>query len=423
MKTIKFLMVMVAMASAMVFMSCSEDDEPGALTLVSISASGTDVLSGEPKEVDLNGATAASGVPIDLVITVTFSKDVDEATVSATTVSIGDVSTNVAVDGAVVTITPTEELARGTDYTLTVGTIAATDGGEFIAVSRPFSTGGVAEVTPPNAADQVAYWKFDGDDTDELGAFDADNRTNITYVTDRFGQSESTASFDGDASMIEVPGGDALMDSDDFTLSFWIKSDGSDVNDNDETRGQFVMGLAAWHGFQFEIFGNYGGCKLASTYLLDDDTYGVQDLWWSTNGNLGWQGWTYDQDVSAAGGLAAIIKDKWSHFVVSYDATSKIGAIYINGVLRKSQDFTLYGEGHALYRAVGVGYNGNEAPGNKLAFGFIQGSENRTVTDDWANPTFSEDNNFFKGQMDDVRIFHASFTADQVTELYNAEKP
>jgi hypothetical protein len=58
-----------------------------------------------------------------------------------------------------------------------------------------------------------------------------------------------------------------------------------------------------------------------------------------------------------------------------------------------------------------------------LAFGFIQGSENRTVTDDWANPIGTPDNNHFKGLMDDVRIFHAAFSAADVTTLYNAEKP
>lgn len=423
MKTIKSILMLVAVASIGVLMSCGEDEGPGALTIVSIEATGTDVLTGEPTTVDLNGATAASGVPVDLVLKVTFDREVDAATATNTTVAVDGIAADVTVNGAVVTLTASQELARGTDYVLTVGEIQAADGGEFTTISRTFSTGGVAEVTPPNADAQLAYWKFDGDDTDEMGAFNADNRIAITYTTDRHGQVESTASFDGDASLIEVPGADALMAGDDFTLSFWIKSDGSDVNDNDETRGQFVMGLAAWHGFQFEIFGNYGGCKLASTYLLDDDTYGVQDLWWSTTGNLGWQGWTFDQDVSGSGGLAGIIKDQWAHFVVTYDAATKIGAIYINGELRKSQDFNLYGETHALYRAVGVGYNGNDAPGNKLAFGFIQSSENRIITDDWANPIDTPDNNHFKGLMDDVRVFSASFTADNVSTLYNAEKP
>lgn len=416
--------MLALMAGATVFISCGDEEGPSALNLVSISATGTDVLSGSDKTVDLNGATAASGVPVDLVVTLTFSREVDAATASATSVSINGVSATVAVNGAVVTMTPSEELARGTDYTLSItADLMAADGGEFAAITRSFTTGGRADVTPPHAADQVAYWKFDGDDSDDLGNYNADSRTSISYVTDRFGQAESTASFDGDASIIEVPNGDDLMETTSFTMSFWIKSDGSDVNDNDETRGQFVVGLAGWYGFQFEIFGNYGGCKLASQYAVADDKTAAQDLWWSTTGNLGWQGWTFDQDLSGAGGLASVLKDKWAHVIVTYDAASKIGAIYMNGELRKSQDFNLYGDTHTLYGATGMGYAGNAAPGNKLAFGFIQGSENRIITDDWANPVGFPDNNHFKGQMDDFRFFHAAYTADDAADLYNAEKP
>ncbi len=53
MKTMKLLLVLALMASAMVFISCGDDEGPGALALVSVSATGTDVLSGEATSVDL----------------------------------------------------------------------------------------------------------------------------------------------------------------------------------------------------------------------------------------------------------------------------------------------------------------------------------------------------------------------------------
>lgn len=415
-------------ATILVVSSCSEEDSPDALTIVSIVAEGNDVLTGNAVSVNLNAAAAATGVPVNPTIIITFSKSLDATTVSSSAISIDvdgtAVTTNVSVNDAVVTITLSEELSRGTDYniSLTDGLIAS-DKGIFVATSRIFTTGGVAPVTPPHEADQVAYWNFDNNADDATGNYSTVNITEIEYISDRHGQAESTASFDGDASIIEIADGDQLMDTDDFTLSFWIKSNSSDKNDNDETRGQFVLGLAGWNGFQFEIFGNYGGLKLAAQYELDDGATAAQDLWWSTNGNLGWQGWTYDHDVSASGGLSAIIADKWAHVLVTYDATTKVGAIYINGVLRKSQDYNLYGENHALYRTVGMGYAGNESPGNRLALGFIQGSENRIITDDWANPVGFPDNNHFKGEMDDLRIFHAAFTAADVTQLYEDEQP
>lgn len=427
----------LALATAIMFMAgCDDDDDgPSAITIVSIEASGADVLSGETVTKDLNGATAATGVPVNPVIVITFSKEIDAATASATAIQVitgtTAVDATIAVSGAVVTVTPAE-LDKGTDYTLSISdALLAVDGGIFVSTSRSFSTGGVAPVTPPHEADQVAYWDFDGDAEDEMGNYTTVSETDITYVTDRHGQATSTASFDGDASIIEIADGDQLMATDDFTLSFWIKSNSSqkfDPNPDDAdntlvTRGQFVLGLAGWNGFQFEIAQNYANCKLAAQYELDDATTAAQDLWWSTTGNLGWMGWTYDQDVSAAGGLGAIISDEWAHFVVTYNATSKVGAIYINGVLRKSQDFNLYGDTHPLYRTVGMGYAGNDAPGNRLALGFIQGSENRIITDDWANPIGFPDNNHFNGEMDDVRIFHAAFAQADVTALYDAEKP
>ena len=416
-------------AAMMLFSGCGSDDSgPAALTLVSIEASGTDVLTGQATTVDLNGATAASGVPVDLTIAVTFSRALNEETISGSTVTIEaggtTLTANISVADEVVTLTFTDELLRGTDYTITLSAdVRALDGGVFTEASRIFTTGGVAPVTPPNESSQVAYWAFDGNTNDETGTYSTALESEITYTTDRHGQAESTVSFDGDVSLIEIAGADALLDTDDFTLSFWVKSNSSDKNENDETRGQFVMGLAGWHGFQFEIFGNYGGFKLAAQYSLDDQTSSAQDLWWSTTGNLGWQGWTFDKDVSEAGGLEAIMADQWAHVICTYDAATKIGAIYVNGELVKSQDYNLYGETHALYRAVGMGYAGNEAPGNRLAFGFIQGSENMAITGDWANPIGFPDNNHFKGELDDVRVFHASFSAADALSLYNDEAP
>lgn len=421
--------IMLAAASFVVLTltNCNKDETPSEITIESITATGTDLSSGNETTKDLNGATAATDVPLDATIIITFSKDVSASSVSTTSVTLNDgtsdVSITVSASENTVTIIPNSDLERGLDHTLTLtGDLKANDGGKFTEASRSFKSAGRADVTPPNSSDQVAYWPFDGNADDAVGSFNADNEVAITYIEDRFGYTSSCASFDGDESIIEIPNGDQLQNTTDFTLSFWMKSNSSDKNDSDETRGQFVMGLAGWYGFQFEIFGNYGGCKLASQYEIDDQTTAAQDLWWSTTGNLGWQGWTYDEDVSASGGLAAIIADQWAHVVVTYDATTKIGSIYINGKLRKSQDFNLYGDTHTLYRAVGLKYAGNDAPGNHLAFGFIQGIDNRTITDDWANPVGFPDNNHFKGELDDIRIFHAAYSADDVTALYNAEK-
>ena len=60
--------------------------------------------------------------------------------------------------------------------------------------------------------------------------------------------------------------------------------------------------------------------------------------------------------------------------------------------------------------------------GNKLALGFIQGSSNRIIVDDWANPADLYSNHF-QGLMDDLRIFKVALSEADVAALYAAEKP
>ncbi len=418
MRKIRVLSVLVL--TMVTLWSCTPDP----LAIGTIVADGMN-FEGTAVSIDLNGATSAEDVPLDAVITVSLDREVDTSTVTTSTVTLSDADGNltiaVSASGMTITVDPEEMLTRGTDYTLMIEGVLAMDEGVLASISRTFKTEGRAPVVVPNEENMVAYWSFDNSTDAEVGDFPTANEVKVSYGMDRFDQAASALSFDGDESLVEVSNGSELLNTNSFTMSFWIKSDGSDVNENDETRGQFVMGCAAWNGFQFEISGNYGNCKLAATYTVADDAKAAQDLWWSTKGDLGWQGWTYDKDVTDAGGLAAIMKDKWTHVLCTYDAATKIGAMYINGELVKSQDFNLYGDTHALYGATGMGYNGNPAPGDRLAFGFIQGSADMSVTDDWANPIGFPDNNHFKGLMDDVRFFNAAFSADDVEALYNAE--
>ena len=59
---------------------------------------------------------------------------------------------------------------------------------------------------------------------------------------------------------------------------------------------------------------------------------------------------------------------------------------------------------------------------NELAFGFIQ-SRGGTLwdTESWGGYDFTTADHF-KGQLDDIRIFHNALTAAQITALYQSEK-
>ena len=434
MKNWKYLIMFFAFV-AIATTSCKKDDDGGVgnLTILTMEAKGTSFEDGADVTVDLNGATAGTGVALNSVITVTFDKDVDETSVNSTNIALADADGNVdatySTSGAVVTIDPTAEFTRGTMYTFSFSGLKAVDGGEFSATTRSFTTEGRAPVVVPNADAMIAYWGFDGDAKDATDTYNADNVVAITYGEDRFGQGNSTASFDGDESIIEVLNGDQLMAANDFTLSFWVKTNSTGhVNADGNPASYFVMGLGAFFGFQFEIPADFGSCKLAASYVLENGDKESEDLWFNGSGedgmNGGWQGWDFVADLTGSGGVPSLLQDKWAHVICTYNAAEKQGRMYINGELMKSQDFDLWPDGAPKRTVTGVSYRGVATDVEPiLAFGFIKSIDSpiwaETPWGDYAKTTA----NHFKGDLDDVRIFNAPFSVDDARDLYDSEKP
>lgn len=376
--------------------------------------------------IDLNGATSPSNVPPNPVIEGVFSTDVDAATVTSATITLtrdydnAVIALTLTTSGKKITVDPNEDLGNGALYVLSFKAgIKSSDGQDLPAFNRSFTTSG--NFVP---AGVIAWWNFDNNPFDQVGGYDPvpSDVIDVTYVESRNANAGTAASFNGTTTLIEVPNGDELMTTSDFTLSFWVKT-----NSADKTNSHFVLGLAGWYGFQYEIFGAYDGCKLAAQYDIGDGTSASEDLWFNGNGetweNGGWMGWTFCKLLtpSPAEGMAALLKDKWAHIVCVYNSSTKTGTMYINGERMKEQDFNRWPEGDAKRNVVGLKYAGN-ANGNNLAFGFIQGRNNRIITDDWADYANPE-NNHFKGLLDDVRIFHKVLTPTEIDLMYQSEKP
>lgn len=412
-KTAFFLMFIATIVVSTVFVACDKDDEPVDLTLKTLVAG----------SIDLNGSTSPTNVPLNPTITATFSTAVDATTATAANIKLmqdyddADIPLSITVNGAVVTITPQSDLGSGTLYMLSFSAALKSTEGKFLtALTRNFTTTG--SFSPSGV---VAYWTFEDNANDVVGNYDPATTgiVDITYTAGRKTAAGKAATFNGTTSIIEVPDGDQLMNTNDFTLSFWVKAVSEGI-----THGHFVMGLGAFYGFQFEIFGDYSGCKLAASYNVGDTNAFGEDLWFPANGNVEWQGWTYCADLTSSGGLQALIKDTWAHVVCTYNSSTKEGVMYINGEKMKSQDFDLWPTGDLKTFATGMKYRG-VAPDvvNELAFGFIQ-SRAGTMWDSepWGGYDFPEANHF-KGQLDDIRIFHKAITATEVQLMYNSEKP
>ena len=403
MKILNYCLAFFAI-TALTFISCEEEPDPILAPVVtSIVAEGTSFEDGSTLTKDLNGASSATDVALKPQITITLDKAVDASTVNVSNVSLSDgsedVSSNVSSTGSTITITPQDELKRGTQYTLNLNGIQSNDGGNLAGVTRTFVTEGRAPVVVPKAEDQIAYWNFDGQMMDQVGSFDPDNSVAIEFGTDRFGQGGSTATFDGDESIIEIPGADALMASDSWTAAYWMKtnSDGH-VNQDGNPSSYFVMGLGAFNGFQFEVRAALNELGIAAGYQLGNGGTDSEGLFFNGNGqdkdNGGWQGW----DVSVAlpeGGVEDMIKDKWVHVVYSYNADEQQGRLYLNGDLMKGFDFELWPDcaepGTCKQSVTGVAYRENTDVEPILALGFIKSIDSPLWADtpwgDYAKPT------------------------------------
>lgn len=399
------LLVLVA-SFTLVLTSCKKDPEP--LALASLMA-GT---------IDLNGATSPNNVPVNPTIVATFNVEVDPATANATNITMvqdyddASIALTITVSGKSITIVPQANLGTGTLYQLSFGAgLKSVDALAITPLQRTFTTEGFFA-----PAGTVAHFTFEDNANDIIGPWDpiAADIIDITYTASRKAAAGKAATFNGTTSLIEIPNGDLLMNANSFSIAFWVKT-----NSTGKTNGHFVMGLAGWNGIQYEIFGGYDGSKFAIQYQHPTGTVS-EDMWFPALADLGWKGWTYAKSLTAAE-MMAKLKDNWLHVVYTYNAPTKVGTLYFDGVKMKSFDFNLWDATDNKSKITGLKYAGN-AQGNKWALGFIQARNNRTITDDWAdysNPA----NNHFKGQLDDIRVWHKAIKENEILLMYNSEKP
>ncbi|MEZ4771803.1 MAG: LamG-like jellyroll fold domain-containing protein [Bacteroidia bacterium] len=424
MKRLSYVFFMV-LISGLVLISGCKDKDLELLTITGIKADGTDLQSGSDVSIDLNGAAAAVDVPLDAKIIVTFSRDVDAATVVSANFQLAKgtdmVTSSVSLAGAVVTISPDAAFDRGQVYTLTLGSgIMAADGGMFNQATRTFNSAGRAEVVPPQSASQKAFWKFDGSSLDGVGSYNGTDVA-VDYGEDRFGNQGSAAYFDGDASIIEIPNGDQLL-TNNWTVSFWIRLDSVG-----HVGGHFVMGVGDLYGFFVEIQKPMSALKHTGRYQKSDATTTVNDFFINADGksgdNGGWVGVEYEKDLSTTGGMGALLDRKWAHMVFVYDGSTNKRHFYINGELIETDNLANV---PGLDLITGLTFDdsgaGTDVIGKGLAFGF---NHDRTTTH-WSNEPWGNynnvDANHFKGALDDTRIFSAALSGTDVLELYNAEK-
>jgi hypothetical protein len=419
MKRKQFFLISLLMLAitAMVFNACKKDDEPKDLTLETLVAGA----------IDLNAAVSPTNVPINPTIVATFSTDVDPTTATAANIELisnydnAVIPLTITISDNIITVVPTEILGTGTLFDLKFKSGLKSSEGEFLAeVSRNFTTEG--SFAP---AGVIAHWTFEDNADDVAGSYDpaAGGIVDISYVASRNAAAGKAASFNGTTSIIEIPNGDQLMNTNDFTLSFWAKA-------QESGRGHFIIGLAAFFGFQFELNAEFLSFKMPLQLDFGDGTSGTAgDLVFNGDGktkdNDGWRGTVFSKENTD---LPGVLRDKWFHITYVFNSSLKTRSFFLNGELAKRDDFNLWlddeGEPWPETGVVGLKYAGTEPETYpELAFGFIQ-SRAGTL---WANEPWGgyqfPDANHFKGQLDDVRIYHKVLSEAEILLMYNSEKP
>lgn len=416
MKTIKTALIISIAISAMAitFNACSDDSGPKELNIISM-------LVGDA---DLNAAVSPSDVPVDASIVITFNSPINASTANPSTITLtqdydgANVPVVITVDNATLTVEPVDNLGGGILYQLDLRAgLLNTDDQPLAQTRRTFTTAGT--FSPAGA---IAYWTFEDSAEDVAGNYNPapNGVVDVTYEPGRNAEAGTAATFNGTTSIIEIPNGDELITTEDFTLNFWVKTNSQGID-----RGHFVIGLGAFFGLQYEIFGDYTGAKFAMRFITADGTSVAEDMWFpseATDANSGgWQGWDYARSLTPEQ-MIALLKDNWLHVTLTFDGSARKASLYYNGEIMKSFDFNLWPEG-SIQRTVTSMHYGGTAPEvvNELAFGFIQ-SRAGTL---WANEPWGgyqfPDANHFKGQLDDIRIYHKVLTPTEIRLMYESE--
>ncbi|MBA3648417.1 MAG: Ig-like domain-containing protein [Chitinophagales bacterium] len=421
------LITMVAMAIVLTaIMSCKKDNNNTAeFTLTGITANGT----------DLNGSSSATGVDPNSIFIVTFSTNVDASTVNSSNITLirqsddSTIATSTSTTGNTIRITPSTNLGSGNLYTLTLGAgIKSTDGVSFVQTTRTFTTlGAYAPVG------EVAYWNFEGNANDASGnGYNASASIAVNYVAGRNTTAGQAASFDGSTSIIEIPGGPALENTSTFTLSFWINGDTLGHRSSDSIpflKGNFVMGAGFFRGFEIECGATFNFCKFGASYAVTGAPTPTvaNDFYVDGNGedasHGGWQGILSEADLSSQGGFTGLLVGKWANIVITFDASTEIRKMYVNGALTETDDLHLWPAGDPLQTATGLEFEPNATDlGTDFVFGF---AADRTTTF-WNDTPFgnyaSPNANHFKGLLDDVRIYHKVITDAEIAQMYSSGK-
>ena len=199
--------------------------------------------------------------------------------------------------------------------------------------------------------DLLVYYPFNGDTNDYSGNNKHGYLSGAVLTTDRFGNLDHAYDFSRGDYVSSFSSSDINLKNSSFSISAWVKLD--NLNGSDALVGQGGPGTNLGLHYSFR-----NNALRAGFYSNDLDVSWQRNL-------------------------------KWNHWTVTYDSSSRMRAIYMNGVKVKSSVATNNFQGEGTFY---IGRN------------------------DCCGETFD-------GKIDDVRIYNKSLDEEDVNHLYDKERP
>ena len=214
--------------------------------------------------------------------------------------------------------------------------------------------------SPPPTTGLVGYWPFNGNANDESGNAHHGTVNGPTLTTGRFGNVNGAYSFDGVNDYIAIAPSSLVDNETAATLSFWL-----------------IRGANDDYGLPIHT-GNQG--RIQTSVSKNSVSVGV-----TTNSN-------YDGSAPTEFGVTDTFNQiLWNHIILRYDGAAQKLRLYVNGEFKKET----FAEGNiwaaqASYLAFGVYY----------LFG-------------------TPDHGYYKGILDDVRLYNRALTDPEIQSLYH----
>lgn len=239
--------------------------------------------------------------------------------------------------------------------------------GLMTSCEKTNSTGTVPTEVDSLKVGLIAYYPFNDSGIDESGNGNHGFVYNITSTSDRNGKANAAYYFDGLTSYISVKDNQALrLNNTDFTINTWVKIDAYNVSSGSFVISKRTMGTADGWGSSVTGYSaqNVGIAGLAFFGPGGTDPFGVSNKVLAVN--------------------------TWYMVTTVYTLSKQQVSFYINGVFDKST-------------------TGIASPNAAITADMYIGRD---------NPASSSNGYYFKGSMDDMRIYGRALTSAQIQKLY-----